>query len=385
MHMKKDSSSSNTPSPRPLPEPRPLPKMQLALPVEHRRQNQHIQDQAWRFCFDDFVVGPCNELAYAASRSMCENMLHTDILYLSSATGLGKTHLMQAVGKNLCACCNRKAMKVEYLMAEEFANQFYQSLKSHSMDSFKARYRSADLFLFEDVHFLQGKEKMQAELLATVNALTERGSKVVFTSSFVPKDMKQLNDQLQSRLSSGLLAVIERPDESMRRKILRHKAASQQILLPEEVEDALAKHINTDVRQIESCLQNLILKARLLNTNITLQMAFEVMSHYAALNPILDMETILAFVCRAFDLNREQLLSSSRKQEYVQARNTAFYLARKHTDLSLEAIGRQFNRRHSTVLKGITSLEREISRQSPLGTQIANTISLIEKNGNILG
>lgn len=385
MHTKKDICPSSLPCPRPLPEPRPLPQMQLALPVKQNGPNQRLSDQSWRFCFDDFVVGPCNQLAYAASRSMCEDMLHTDILYLSSATGLGKTHLMQAVGKALCTCCNRKAMKVEYLMAEEFANQFYQALKTQTMDSFKARCRSADLFLFEDVHFLQGKEKMQAELLATVNALSERGSKVVFTSSFVPRDLKQLDEQLQSRLSSGLLAVIERPDEPMRRKILRHKAASQHVTLPEEVEDALAKHINTDVRQIESCLQNLILKARLLNTKITLQMAFEVMSHYAALNPILDMETIVAFVCRAFGINREQLLSSCRKQEYVQARNTAFFLARKHTDLSLEAIGRQFNRRHSTVLKGITSLEREISTQSPLGRQLSNTISMIEKNGNILG
>jgi ATPase involved in DNA replication initiation len=387
MHTKKDNNATSpAPSPRPLPEPRPLPRMQLGLPVlQEGPGSRQTPDQSWRFSFDDFVVGPCNELAYAASRSMCEDMLYTDVLYLSSATGLGKTHLMQAVGKTLCSCCNRRNMRVEYVMAEEFANQFYQALKSQSMDSFKARYRSVDLFLMEDVHFLQGKEKMQAELLATVNALSERGSKVVFTSSFMPKDLKQLDEQLQSRMNSGLLAVIERPDEPLRRKILRHKAASQHVSLSEEVEDALARHINKDVRQLESCLQNLILKARLLNTNISLQMAFEVMSHYAALNPVLDMETILSFVCRAFRLDREQLLSASRKQDYVQARNTAFFLARKHTDLSLEAIGRQFNRRHSTVLKGITSLEREISRQSPLGRQIANTISVIEKNGNILG
>jgi len=387
MHTKKDNNATSpAPSPRPLPEPRPLPRMQLGLPVlQEGPSSRQTPDQSWRFSFDDFVVGPCNELAYAASRSMCEDMLYTDVLYLSSATGLGKTHLMQAVGKTLCSCCNRRNMRVEYVMAEEFANQFYQALKSQSMDSFKARYRSVDLFLMEDVHFLQGKEKMQAELLATVNALSERGSKVVFTSSFMPKDLKQLDEQLQSRMNSGLLAVIERPDEPLRRKILRHKAASQHVSLSEEVEDALAKHINKDVRQLESCLQNLILKARLLNTNISLQMAFEVMSHYAALNPVLDMETILSFVCRAFRLDKEQLLSASRKQGYVQARNTAFFLARKHTDLSLEAIGRQFNRRHSTVLKGITSLEREISRQSPLGRQIANTISIIEKNGNILG
>lgn len=383
--MKNTIVTSTAPSPRPLPEPRPLPQMQFALPVEQTTQSRQLPEPGWRFSFDDFVVGPCNELAYAASRSMCDDLLHADILYLSSAPGLGKTHLMQAVGKALCSCCNRRSMKVEYLTAEELTTQFFQALKSQSMDRFKARFRTADLFLLEDVHFMQGKEKMQSELLATVNALSERGSKVVFTSSFIPKDLKSLDNQLQSRLSAGLLAVIDRPDEALRRKILRHKAATHQVVLPDEVEDALAKYINKDVRQIESCLQNLILKARLLNTNISLKMAFEVMSHYAQCHPVLDMESILLFVCKAFRINREQLFSACRKQEFVQARNTAFFLARKHTDLSLEAIGRQFNRRHSTVLKGITSLEREISRQSPLGRQLANTLSLIERNGNVLG
>ena len=367
-----------------LPSPRPLPMVQLALPVRAPEPEVPLSaDHSWRFTFDDFVVGPCNELAHAAARSMCGGRNGVDVLFLSSAPGLGKTHLMQAVGKALCDSCNLRSPKVEYLTAEEFASRFYLSLKIHDTDRFKARYRDADLLLLEDVHFLQGKEKMQAELLATIKSMRDRGSKVVFTSSFAPKDLRQMDDQLHSRLSAGLLSFIDRPDEQTRRRILRHKASLHQVLLPDDVEDILARYIQTDVRQIESCLQNLILKARLLNSGITLNMALEVVSNYAAHSPILDMNAIINHVCRGFGLTREQLASSSRKQEYVTARNTAFYLARKHTDLSLAAIGQHFNRKHTTVMKGITNLEREMSAESHLGRQVSNAITMIERNGNI--
>ena len=367
------------------PSPRPLSMVQLALPVRAPEpKTVSLPEQAWRFSFDDFVVGPCNELAHAAARSMCGSGCGSDILFLSSAPGLGKTHLMQAVGKALWDSCNRRAPKVEYLTAEEFASRFYLSLKLQDTDRFKARYRDVDLLLLEDVHFLQGKEKMQAELLATIKSLQDRGSKVVFTSSFGPKDLRQMDEQLQSRLSAGLLSFIERPDEQTRRRILRHKASLHQALLPGDVEEVLARHIQADVRQIESCLQNLILKARLLNCGITMQMAWEVIANYATHSPVLDMDAIIRHVCQGFSLSREQLVSASRKQEYVTARNTAFYLARKHTDLSLAAIGQRFNRRHTTVMKGITNLEREISCQSHVGRQISSAIGMIERNGNIV-
>lgn len=366
-----------------LPSPRPLPMVQLPLPVRSPEPKAASGPElTWRFSFEDFVVGPCNELAYAASRSMCGNRLGTDILYLSSAPGLGKTHLMQAVGKALCESCNRQTPKVEYLTAEEFASRFYLALKIQDTDRFKARYRDVDLLLLEDVHFLQGKEKMQAELLATIKSLQDRGSKVVFTSSFGPKDLRNMDDQLLSRLSAGLLSSIDRPDEETRRRILRRKAAIHQVLLPDEVEAALARHIQADVRQIESSLQNLILKAKLLNSAITMPMVWDVIANYATHSPVLDMDAIIRLVCRGFNLTKDQLASASRKQEYVTARNTAFYLARKHTDLSLAAIGQLFNRKHSTVMKGITSLEREMSGESSLGRQIANTIVMIERNSS---
>ena len=361
------------------PTPRPLGNMQLALPTPLPVAKKEVPLKNWRFSFDDFITGPSNELAFAASKTMCNSCHSTDILFLNSSPGLGKTHLMHAVGKNLSLSSNRNTPNVEYLTAEEFASHFIHSIRTNNADDFKHRYRSLDLLLLEDIHFLSGKEKTQQELLAIIKSLQERGGKLVCTSSFSPKDLQSFDDQLISRLRSGFISPIDKPDMETRKRIFRHKASMHQVLLPVEVEELLAEHIQSDVRLIESCLQNLVLKAKLFNSkSITTQMAWEVISSYAQQYPTLDIGGIIGQVCSAFNLTKTQLMSNSRKQEYVSARYTAFYLARKHTDLSLEAIGDFFNRRHSTVLKGITSLEREMSVATPQGMQLANIISMIE-------
>ncbi|MBG3876309.1 chromosomal replication initiator protein DnaA [Desulfovibrio oxamicus] len=353
---------------------------QLGLPLDMPAPNRALN---WRFSFDSFVVGPNNELAYAASRGICRETLSADTLFLSSGPGLGKTHLMQAVGSALCEASNRAAPRVEYLTAEEFATRLIAALKAREVDRFKARYRDVDVLLLEDVHFLQGKERMQDEVLATVKALKSRGSRVVLSSSFAARDLKNLDTQLVSRFCSGFLAHIDKPGFETRRRILCEKARLHQVMLPDNVTDLLADRIRTDVRQIESCLHNLVLKAKLLNRQISMEMAWEVLGHYAQQEVVMDFEGIVRKVCEGFGISPKQLNSRSRKREYVVARNSVFYLARKHTDLSLKEIGDRFSRRHSTVLKGITSIEREMSRETPLGRQVTNTLSLIERNGRI--
>lgn len=353
---------------------------QLGLPLDMPAPNRALN---WRFSFDSFVVGASNELAYAASRGICRESLSADTLFLSSGPGLGKTHLMQAVGRALCDASNRATPRVEYLTAEEFATRLIAALKAREVDRFKARYRDVDVLLLEDVHFLQGKERMQDEVLATVKALKSRGSRVVLSSSFAPRDLKNLDTQLVSRFCSGFLAHIDKPGFETRRRILCEKARLHQVMLPDNVTDLLADRIRSDVRQIESCLHNLVLKAKLLNRQISMEMAWEVLGHYAQQEVVMDFEGIVRKVCEGFGISPKQLNSRSRKREYVVARNSVFYLARKHTDLSLKEIGDRFSRRHSTVLKGITSIEREMSRETPLGRQVSNTLSLIERNGRI--
>ncbi len=356
---------------------------QHALPLQYHGATR-ISARAWRHSFDDFVVGPSNELAFAASRSLCREWRGGGILFLSSSPGLGKTHLMQAAGQQLCKECNYRLPRVEYLTAEEFASRLVMSFKGHDTDKFKARYRDVDVLLLEDVHFLQGKGKIQEELLATLKTLQDRGSKVLFSSSFIPRDLQGMNDELLSRLHSGFLTVIGRPDRAMRKRIFLEKARLSQVVLPEDVSDFLAESIDSDVRQIESCLRNLALKAKLLCSGITMQMAWETVQYYAPCEKTLDLEKIIAYVSSGYGISSEQMRSKSRKKDLVIARNTVFFLARKHTDLSLEEIGNIFGRSHSTVIKGITSLEREISCETTLGRQIAGAIAIIERNGGII-
>lgn len=353
---------------------------QMALPLDWAPSHQA---QNWRFSFDEFIVGSNNELAFAAARGMCRSTAAVDTLFLNSHTGLGKTHLMHAVGQSLCKACNRVNPRIEYLTAEEFASRMVLAMRAYDMERFKARYRDVDVLLLEDVHFLQGKEKMQGEVLATIKSLQERGSRVVFSSTFAPRELSNVDSQLVSRFGSGFLAGIERPDFDTRRRIVEAKARIHQVNLPDAVTDLVAERINDDIRQIESCLRNLILKAQVLNQRISLDMALDMIGNFASTASVIDIETILRMICEGFGLSVDQLNSRSRKREYVTARNAAYLLARKHTDLSLKEIGDKFNRRHSTVLKGITALEREITRETPLGRQVANTLSMLERNSHM--
>ncbi|HDQ40312.1 MAG TPA: chromosomal replication initiator protein DnaA [Desulfonatronum sp.] len=353
----------------------------LALPVPMHLASKTVSSKAnWRFSFQDFVVGPSNELAFSAARSICRHQLVTDQCYICSAPGLGKTHLLQAIGQEFSTSGNGNgSLRVAYLSAEEFACRMIIALKRREMETFKAGFRDAvDVLLLEDIHFLQGKEKTQEELLATVKVLRAAGKKVIFSSSFLPKELPKLDSQLASQFCDGFMAVINRPDFETRVRILEAKAKSYQIQIPRDVTELFANSIQTDVRLLESCLQNLVMKARLLNQQISHTMAMEILQNYSSSLHKPDLAKITRFICRSFNLSDEKLRAKSRKKENVLARNAIFYLARKHTDLSLNKIGEAFNRKHSTVLKGITQVEREIARKSPVGRQLDRLAQTME-------
>ncbi|WP_260424571.1 MULTISPECIES: DnaA ATPase domain-containing protein [unclassified Desulfovibrio] len=332
----------------------------------------------WRYSFEDFVVGPTNNMAVAAAQDVCTCSGCVQTLFVNSASGMGKTHLTQAVGQAISQ--ERSGMRVGYLTAEEFASHFVASLRTNSVEAFKERFRNLDVLLLEDVHFFQGKEKMQDMALAVVKSLQAKNGKVIFTSSFSPRDLQRVDSQLVSHFCSGILAEVGQPTEDMRRRILEKKAKSFQVLLPDNVCTLLASRLVGDVRQLESCLNSLIFKARLLNCGVNLDLAMTVLRQYAKTPSVADISTIIQLVCQSYGLTEQQLASRSRRQNCVLGRNTVYYLARKHTQLTLEEIGEQLNRRHSTVIKGITSLEREISRETPLGRQISSVLRLVERN-----
>ncbi len=373
----------------PAPKPSPLPSAppqsqhpggiaeQLCFPMPMPARRAPV----WRFDFGSFIVGPSNNIAYAAAQNLVHSSGPVNTLFLSAGPGLGKTHLIQAVGKALCEASNLTAPRVEYLTAESFAACFVQAAKSRDFSTFKWRFHEADVLLLEDIHFLQGTEKIQIELLSAIKELQECGKRVILTSSFTPRELKNVDSGLVSRFTSGYLAAIGKPDKGTRKKILLEKARQQDCLLPDDVCELLAERLTGDVRQMESCLQNLFLRAKLLNTTATQEMALEILSQYVEQSLFLSLDSITRQVCEAFNLRADQLSSRSRKSNLVVARNTIFYLARKYTDLSLEAIGKRFSRRHSTVIKGISSLESELSSESSLGRQIALLLERIEKHG----
>jgi chromosomal replication initiator protein len=349
----------------------------LGLPLTTPLQSSQCCN--WRHSFDDFVVGPSNDLAYAAAQGVVRNDFSPGPLFISSSAGLGKTHLIQAIGHAAQDRTRSKNLTLRYLTAEEFATKMLMALNAKDMNRFKTQFREGiDILLLEDIHFLQGKAMFQDELLSTIKALQERGSRVVFTSSFLPKELSNVDTHLVSRFCSGFLTVIDTPDFDMRRRIVRHKSRQLQVNVPDDVAELLAESITSDIRQLESCLQNLILKAKLLNEHISLDMARDVLGNYASQNSGMALERIVEMVCRTFILSPTQLASKSRKRHIVLARNTAFFLARKHTQLSLKDIADRFNRTHSTVIKGITSLEVEMSKKTPTGRQIQRTLEQMD-------
>ncbi|MBQ7738453.1 MAG: ATP-binding protein [Desulfovibrionaceae bacterium] len=336
--------------------------------------------RSWRYSFGDFVEGASNRMALAAAKDVCRLNGDVQTLYVNAQSGLGKTHLAQAVGQDIQA--SEMTDNVDYMTAEEFAARYVASLKTHEAEDFKERLRKLDVFLLEDVHFFQNKPKIQETALGIVKNIQNHGGRVIFTSSFSPKELQQVDSQLVSSFCSGILAHIDRPDFAMRCEIIRRKTNSLKMRISDVVCELLAKHLDGDIRQLESCLNSLIFKAKVIHSEITPELAIEVLSSYAGIQ-VTDLTSLTNFVCEGYGIKLINVYSKSRCQVNVVGRNTIFYLARKYTDLTLKEIGQPFNKRHSSVLQGITSVERELAKGSPLGKQIARTIALVEQRAGL--
>lgn len=348
---------------------------QLLLPI--RFNQEHSVD--FKYSFNDFIVGPSNRLAAAAAENIIQDNSITNMLFLSSRSGLGKTHLAQAMGMAMQEKCGKLPLKIAYLTAENFTSQFIRASLSKDFESFKQRFSVCDLLLLEDVHFFHGKDKTQEMVLNIIKSIHARGGKVVLTSSFAPKDIVGLDSYLASQFQSGFVASIERPDMETRFHILVEKSKKLGLVLPENIAELMAKRIDADVRMLESCLQNVVFRAKILGTAITEDIVYDVISQVSSSHPVLDLPSIVNMVCQGFGVTRQQLESNSRCANYVLARNLAFYLLRKYTDMTLEEIGHGFNRRHSTVIKGISALEKEVSKESHVGRQLSDFIEKVEK------
>jgi chromosomal replication initiator protein len=343
--------------------------LQLPLPNENLRlQNRRLFRKD--FTFDSFVVGGNNDFAYSASLALASRKdSQRNGLFLLSKTGMGKSHLSQAIGNHILSINPND--RVYYITAEDFSNEMVQAYRHDAIDKFKAKYRNqCDVLLLEDVHYLSGKERTQIELALTLDTLFESGRRIIFSSCYLPTDIPKLNDKLISRLSCGLISVIDSPSFRTRVRILQKKARLNNYRFPENILDYLAGELTDDVRQLESGLNGVAAKSSLLGMPINLSLAESVVKNIVRQRKRITVESIKKLVCKYYDVSIEDVMSRSRKQNLVRPRQIAIYLARNYTDAPLQSIGKSFNRYHATALYSINCIERGIKQNSSIKKQV---------------
>lgn len=330
------------------------------------------------YTFDEFVVGSSNDFAYSAALSLAmANCSNSNALFLHSGTGMGKSHLSQAIGHYILK--KKTAERVYYITAEDFTNEMIGAIKSHTVEQFKSKYRNhCDVLLLEDIHFLTGKEHTQVELAMTLDHLFESGKKIMFSSCYLPSDIPKMNDQLKSRFSSSVFSNIEAPDFKTRVKILRRKAKRENYQVPDSIIEYLAGELTDDVRQLESGLVGVIAKSSLLGVPIDYELAESVVRNIAVSKKIITIDLIKKTVSREYGISITDMVSKSRRQTVVRPRQIAMYLSRKYTDQTLQAIGRSFNRYHATAMHAVGTIEKSIKNEVAMRKHIEHISKKLE-------
>ena len=314
-----------------------------------------------RYTFDDFMVGQSNILAQSACRSM--SLLDDAIgtcLYINSSTGLGKTHLTHAIAHQLLE--NQPMVRLHYLTAQQFASEMVVNIKSNAMDRFKRKYQEqCDVLLVEDMQSLTGKNKTQEELNEVLDCLIKSGKRVVMTANTAPRELKGIDDEFISRMSSGLVTSIQKPDLDTRRRIISRKADQQNIELSQVFIDYLAQHVKGDVRRIESTIIAIGARAALNNNTVDEKLVEEVVKFLTGSTPELTSRSVSELVSAQFKLSLEELRSRSRKRSVAFPRQVAMYLCKQLTSRSLPEIGRRFGGRdHTTVMYAYDKIRKEV-------------------------
>ena len=344
---------------------------------ERSAQGEVLQTLNPKFTFGNFIVGPSNELAYAAARAVADTGgARYNPLFIAGGTGLGKTHLMHAIAHTVLL--NRPEAKVMYVSAERFTNEFIEALQHHKMDEFRLRYRSCcDVLLVDDVQFLAGREQTQEEFFHTFNALRDADRQIVVSADKYPHQLQRMPERLASRFTSGLVADVQVPQLETRVAIVRKKAELEQILVPDEVAVLLAQCVQSNVRELEGALIRLAAKSSLTGQVIDEEFArSELMLVGSRRSDPTSVADIQRVVCVHFRLSSAELLSKDRHKSVAFARQVAMYLCRLRLKCSFPELGRAFgNRDHTTVISAVRRVEA--LRQSD--PQVAAHLDAIEQ------
>ena len=346
---------------------------------DHERQERNT-NLIPKYTFDNFIIGASNQFAHAACVAVANQPGdHYNPLFIYGGVGLGKTHLVNAIGHH--SVTQRPSLKVVYLSSESFMNELIASLRRDRMDEFKRKFRNVDILILDDVQFIAGKERTQEEFFHTFNSLYDSHKQIVITSDKFPKEIPGIEDRLRNRFEWGLIADIQPPDMETRVAILQKKAEVEGVQLPHDVAIFLASNIDSNVRELEGSLTRLGAFASLTKATITIDLTKELLRNtLKGAQRDITVENIQKTICDYFDIRLGDLKAKRRTQNIALPRQVAMYLCRKYTETSFPGIGDKFGGRdHSTVIHASKTIERKI-KEDP---HMQQTIEKLERNLNL--
>ena len=330
------------------------------------------------YSFNNFIVGESNELAYTAARKVCVNSSHYNPLFIYSDIGMGKTHLLNAIGLEA-----KSTKKVMFISAERFMYHFVKSIKNNSMVKFKDFFRTSNIFIIDDIQFIRGKEATQEEFFHTFNSLIEKGSQIVISSDRPPSNLDRVQERIKSRLTGGLVIDIQPPDLKLRVKILKSKIAeveknfNEKYDLSNEVLNFLASETSASIREMIGGLNGILAFSKVNSRTPSVYECKRILKDFISCNnKSTNIETIQNIVAAYFNLNMQEMLSPRRSRSLARPRQIAMYLSKQYTTNSLPDIGRKFsNRDHTTVIHAVKKIEELMKKD----TEIKQNVMEIKK------
>ena len=344
----------------------------IGIKTEEPAENHAIANYNFEYTFDNFIVGSTNKFAHAACVAVANNpATNYNPLFIYGNSGLGKTHLMYAIINQMKK--NDANVKIMYTNGEEFTNQMINCLTSKSMEEFREKYRKCDVLLIDDIQFIAGKISIQEEFFHTFDSLYKEKKQIIITSDRPPREIKTLEDRLKSRFEWGLLADIEPPDLELRIAIIKKKAEQVNVSIPDDVLTFLGENLRSNIRQIEGAIKKLGALSFLSGREVTMDVVKVCISELlGGAEPVnVTVDKIFNAIFAKYGISRDDIVGKKRNKEIATARHIAIHITKSITEMSLQNLGKIFNRDHATVIASLKAVEKRINAEPGFSAEIS--------------